>query len=220
MIKVNSRTTMIFKLSKIKSFQLRKPTPRKQTAMDISVCFEPLEPRLLLSGSLGTGGEVASPDSQTTSDSSIGTNTVTISEAPEAIGLDALSQNQHVLGVGTFVDVLADAPPLNSLNNDNEDNTNESKSGSDTQADIPDLNASREIVFINENVDDYENLIDGLENDDLRNYEVVRLEAHRDGITQISDILADRSDLSAVHIITHGNDGQINLGMILPIPSQ
>ena len=33
-----------------------------------------------------------------------------------------------------------------------------------------------------------------------------------DRIKQVSEILADRSDLTAVHFITHGADGQINLG--------
>ncbi len=46
----------------------------------------------------------------------------------------------------------------------------------------------------------------------LRAYEVMILDDDLDGITQISEILAERSDLSAVHIITHGTDGQINLG--------
>ena len=69
-----------------------------------------------------------------------------------------------------------------------------------------------ELIFINENVEGYEQLIAGLKGDDNRSYEVVILDADRDGIAQISEILAERSDLSAVHIITHGTDGQINLG--------
>ena len=36
--------------------------------------------------------------------------------------------------------------------------------------------------------------------------------ADRDGIEQVSEILAERSDVAAVHFITHGADGQINLG--------
>ncbi len=182
--------------------------------LPIGICFEPLEPRLLLSGSWGAGAEAASPDSQANSDGSSGMDTVTISNAPEGIGLDALSQNQHVLGVGTFIDVLADAPALNPLNDDNEINTNESTPGSDTLVDRPDVNTSHEIVFINENVENYEQLIAGLQNDDIRAYEVLILDADRDGIEQISEVLAERSDLTAVHIITHGTDGQINLGNI------
>ncbi len=136
--------------------------------MPIGICFEPLEPRLLLSGSWGGGVEAPSLDSQPNSDDGFGTDTVTISEGPEAIGLDALSQNQHVLGVGTFVDVLADAPVLNTLKVDNGDNPNESKSDSDTPVDAAEVNASNEIVFINKNIESYDQLIAGLKNDDTQ----------------------------------------------------
>ena len=72
---------------------------------------------------------------------------------------------------------------------------------------------SSELVFINDNVSDHELLIDGLhDNDDNRIIEVMVLDADRNGLEQVSDILANRSDLSALHFITHGADGQINLG--------
>ena len=74
------------------------------------------------------------------------------------------------------------------------------------------MNTSHEIVFVNENVENYEQLIADLQNDDIRAIEVVILDADRDGIEQISDVMADRSDLTAMHVISHGTDGQINLG--------
>src|SRR5210317_74271 len=70
-----------------------------------------------------------------------------------------------------------------------------------------------ELVFVNENIADYEQLIADLQGSDAnRIIEVVVLESDRDGIEQVSDILAERSDLAAVHFISHGADGQINLG--------
>jgi len=70
-----------------------------------------------------------------------------------------------------------------------------------------------ELVFVNNDVEDYEQLIADLQgHDDNRVLEVVVLESDRDGIEQVSEILADRSNLDAVHFITHGSDGQINLG--------
>jgi hypothetical protein len=70
-----------------------------------------------------------------------------------------------------------------------------------------------ELVLVNQNVTDYEQLIADLQTgDDHRIIEVVVLESDRDGIEQVSDILSERSDLAAVHVITHGADGQINLG--------
>ena len=70
-----------------------------------------------------------------------------------------------------------------------------------------------ELVLVNENVADYEKLIADLQGGDAnRIIEVVVLESDRDGIEQVSEILAERSDLAVVHVITHGADGQINLG--------
>ena len=70
-----------------------------------------------------------------------------------------------------------------------------------------------ELVFVNENVADYEQLIADLQgSDDNRVIEVVILDSDRNGIDQITEILAERSDLAAVHFISHGTDGQISLG--------
>ena len=70
-----------------------------------------------------------------------------------------------------------------------------------------------ELVLVNENVTDYEQLIADLQaSDNNRVIEVVVLESDRDGIEQVTEILSERSDLAAVHFITHGTEGQINLG--------
>ena len=52
---------------------------------------------------------------QSNSTGSFGPETVTLSASPEAFGSDALLRNQHVLGIGTFVDVLANAPVLDAF---------------------------------------------------------------------------------------------------------
>ena len=72
---------------------------------------------------------------------------------------------------------------------------------------------TRELVFVSENVTDYEQLIADLQQTDSnRIFEVVVLDSDQDGIEQVSEILSARHDLAAVHFITHGTDGQINLG--------
>ncbi|MCP4336066.1 MAG: DUF4347 domain-containing protein, partial [Gammaproteobacteria bacterium] len=73
---------------------------------------------------------------------------------------------------------------------------------------------SQEIVFVDAGVDNYQQLVDDLLNDadSNRNIEVVVLERDQNGIEQISTVLQDRDDLDAVHIISHGSDGSVELG--------
>ena len=42
--------------------------------------------------------------------------------------------------------------------------------------------------------------------------EVVILDPHADGVSQMANHLADRSGIDAIHIISHGSQGQLNLG--------
>ncbi len=75
-----------------------------------------------------------------------------------------------------------------------------------------------EIVFIDEGVEDYQTLLDGIVNGaaeggvDARDFEIVILASDSDGIHQISAALAGREDIDAVHIIAHGDDGRVTLG--------
>ena len=73
---------------------------------------------------------------------------------------------------------------------------------------------SQEIVFVDADVDNYQQLVDDLHNnaDTNRNIEVVVLDRDRDGIEEISEFLSQRDDLDAIHIISHGSDGSVELG--------
>ena len=73
---------------------------------------------------------------------------------------------------------------------------------------------TREIVFVDTGVDNYQALVDDLTNntDTRRNIEVVLLDSDRNGIEQISETLQGLDDLDAIHIISHGDDGSIQLG--------
>ncbi len=73
---------------------------------------------------------------------------------------------------------------------------------------------SHEIAFVDAGVDNYQLLIDDLLSnaDSNRNIEVVLLERDQNGIDRISAILQERDDLDAIHIISHGTDGSIELG--------
>ena len=73
---------------------------------------------------------------------------------------------------------------------------------------------NHELVFIDNAVDNYQSLIDDLnaQSDSNRLIEVVVLDSQRDGIEQISSTLQQYEDLDAVHILSHGSDGSLQLG--------
>ena len=73
---------------------------------------------------------------------------------------------------------------------------------------------SREIVFVDAGVENFQQFVDDVQNnaDDSRNIEVVVLDRDKDGIEQISSYLQQQNDVDAIHIISHGSDGSVELG--------
>lgn len=65
-----------------------------------------------------------------------------------------------------------------------------------------------EIVFIDSAVGDISQLGDAIPT----TAEVVIIDGQSDGLDQIASYLSDKSDISAVHIISHGSSGQLSLG--------
>lgn len=72
----------------------------------------------------------------------------------------------------------------------------------------------QEVVFLDRSVDGWQQVLDDLWSNggDARELDVVLLSSSRDGIDQISDALATRNDVDAIHIISHGTSGAIQLG--------
>ena len=66
----------------------------------------------------------------------------------------------------------------------------------------------QEVVFVDPNITDVEALLSGVH----PAAEVVILDPDGDGLRQIADHLADRTDIDAVHIISHGRAGAVTLG--------
>ncbi len=64
------------------------------------------------------------------------------------------------------------------------------------------------VVFIDSNVDDYQNLVKGV----IPQAEVIVLDTTEDGVTQITSALLGRTDISAIHIVSHGAPGCLYLG--------
>jgi Domain of unknown function (DUF4347)/FG-GAP-like repeat len=72
--------------------------------------------------------------------------------------------------------------------------------------------ASRQFIFVDFRVPDLATLIRGV----ARGHRLAILDRSRDGIEQIADALAaeDVRDLSAIHIVSHGRPGEVELGSI------
>lgn len=68
--------------------------------------------------------------------------------------------------------------------------------------------ARQEIVFVSPSVRDYEKLLDGISS----NVEVVLLDPTRDGVEQMAEVLAGRTGIDAIHLITKGTEAELNLG--------
>ena len=68
--------------------------------------------------------------------------------------------------------------------------------------------STKTVVFIDPNVTDWQNLVNGVEPGSL----VFILDPRREGIRQITDKLAALTDIDSVQIISHGGDGSLQLG--------
>ncbi len=64
------------------------------------------------------------------------------------------------------------------------------------------------IMFVDPAVADWENLVKGVK----PGIEVIILDRGRDGIKQISEVLESRTNITSVHIVSHGSPGSLKLG--------
>ncbi len=70
-----------------------------------------------------------------------------------------------------------------------------------------------EIVFLDSSVADAERLLDDLRaQDGRRDLEIVQLDSQRNGLAQITEALAQRQDVDAIHILSHGTQRGVKLG--------
>jgi len=82
------------------------------------------------------------------------------------------------------------------------------------QTNTPFEQAATEVVFVDDSVADFEQLIADLQaqRDAGRAVDFFVLDSQQDGIDQIAETLQRYSDLDAVHIVSHGSDGAVKLG--------
>ncbi|MFE1745263.1 Calx-beta domain-containing protein [Coleofasciculus sp. H7-2] len=84
------------------------------------------------------------------------------------------------------------------------------KNGDFYTAAISPIQASpnKEIVFIDETVENYQSLAAGVK----PGTQVVILNPRQDGVTQITEVLKDCTNIKAIHIVSHGKEGTLQLG--------
>ncbi len=70
------------------------------------------------------------------------------------------------------------------------------------------ITTAKEIVFIDSQVSDYQSIINTLDSSVTTHI----IQAHENGWVQMAEILAGEKNIDAVHVIGHGNAGQIVLG--------
>ena len=125
------------------------------------------------------------------------------SEAPDNHSKLALQLEQRLMfdaaGVLTVLDVSSDGDS-ESHDGDSQDDL---VAPVERMADSP-----REMVFVDPSVENYASLLSDLPDD----VEVVILDPERDGVEQIREALAGHSEIEALHIISHGDAGSLNLG--------
>src|SRR4028119_683435 len=64
------------------------------------------------------------------------------------------------------------------------------------------------IVFIDAAVADYQTLLDRVK----LGVEAIVIDSHRDGVEQISEVLANRTNIDSIHLVSHGEPGSLQLG--------
>jgi hypothetical protein len=71
-----------------------------------------------------------------------------------------------------------------------------------------------ELVVIDPTVSNYGQLVNDLRTvpEPGRQFDIAILDPHRDGVAQVSELLAHEHGLDAVHFVTHGAEGEVQLG--------
>ena len=79
---------------------------------------------------------------------------------------------------------------------------------------VPDTEPLREVVFIASNTPDLNALLADLQNesDPNREFIAILLDADRGGIDQITAALSNLHNVAAVHLVSHGSEGRVELG--------
>ena len=70
------------------------------------------------------------------------------------------------------------------------------------------VEAETQVVFVDTSVENYLDILKSISGD----YEVVILDGSMDGMEQMAQVLKDMDNVSAIHVISHGSAGSLQLG--------
>ncbi|HND56840.1 MAG TPA: DUF4347 domain-containing protein, partial [Pirellulaceae bacterium] len=95
--------------------------------------------------------------------------------------------------------------------------------GGDSRFDFADLDAprqagtTRELVIIDRATPDYQALVEDLLTSAAasRRFKLEWIDTHIDGVAAVGDLLARYSNLDAVHVVSHGRPGAVQLGNVV-----
>jgi hypothetical protein len=72
-------------------------------------------------------------------------------------------------------------------------------------------NSIHTLLFVDRNIENYQTLIANVQ----EGTEVILLDTNLDGVEQITSVLAKRSNIASVQVISHGSEGEVQLGSTL-----
>ncbi|AUQ26918.1 putative Ig domain-containing protein [Dickeya zeae] len=151
-----------------------------------------LEARMLFDGAIVATAEQTT-ETQTTTSQTTTTQTASADTATQ-------SDNSHADGTTDQSDTSSQHTSTQSATADSHD----------VAAVATGATAHKEVVFIDTSVADYQTLVDQVP----AGTEVVLLDSGKDGLTQMAEWAQTHSGYDAIHIISHGSEGQVSLGTL------
>ncbi len=91
------------------------------------------------------------------------------------------------------------------------DSLNESWTLSDIAQDSIRGSDEKALIVVDTGIENYQSLLSELDSD----AEVLLLDSGKDGLAQLRDYVSERQDISAIHILSHGGEGSLQLGTTL-----
>ncbi|WP_088743739.1 DUF4347 domain-containing protein [Cobetia sp. QF-1] len=164
-----------------------------------------LEPRFLFDGAaVGTAADTAT-DQDYGSDHGAAEHAQQGSMTAEAVAAQSQSPATKALQASQAARQQDETADDQQASASDASNTSDTDTNPDSSGKASD---SRGVIFVDSNVTNYESLVEELDSD----AEVVILDGESDGIEQIASYLKDQQGISSVHILSHGEEGELSLG--------